>query len=141
MMQWTDVPVYLHRQPVDFRKSINGLSALVEHAMGLSPFRSALFVFGARSRDTIREANRAVPGGQRGRRPEGVARARIKVLYWDQTGFCLWYKRLEKDRFQWPQPARDEVITLTSEQFDWLLRGLDILKMKPHSAQIYDDNN
>ena len=58
MMRWSDVPVYLHRQPVDFRKSINGLSALVEHAMGLSPFRSALFVFGARSRDTIREANR-----------------------------------------------------------------------------------
>ena len=117
MMRWTDVPVYLHRQPVDFRKSINGLSALVEHAMGLSPFRPALFVFGARSRD------------------------KIKVLYWDQTGFCLWYKRLEKDRFHWPRAAQGEVMTLTSEQFDWLLRGLDILKIKPHAAQIYDDNN
>ena len=117
MMRWSDVPVYLHRQPVDFRKSINGLSALVEHAMGLSPFRSALFVFGARSRD------------------------KIKVLYWDQTGFCLWYKRLEKDRFQWPRAAMDEVITLDAEQFDWLLRGLDILKIKPHLAHKYGDES
>lgn len=117
MMRWPEVPVYLHRQPVDFRKSINGLSALVEQAMGMSPFRPALFVFGARSRD------------------------KIKVLYWDQTGFCLWYKRLEKDRFQWPRAAVDDVITLDAEQFDWLLRGLDILKMKPHSAQKYGDKS
>jgi len=117
MMRWSDVPVYLHRQPVDFRKSINGLSALVEHAMGLSPFRPALFVFGARSRD------------------------KIKVLYWDQTGYCLRYKRLEKDRFQWPRGAMEEVITLDAEQFDWLLRGLDILKIKPHLAHKYGDES
>ena len=117
MIRWSDVPVYLHRQPVDFRKSINGLSALVEQAMGMSPFCPALFVFGARRRD------------------------KIKVLYWDQTGFCLWYKRLEKDRFQWPRMAVDDVITLQAEQFDWLLRGLDILKMKPHAAQKYGDES
>ena len=117
MIRWSDVPVYLHRQPVDFRKSINGLSALVEQAMGMSPFCPALFVFGARRRD------------------------KIKVLYWDQTGFCLWYKRLEKDRFLWPRMAVDDVITLQAEQFDWLLRGLDILKIKPHAAHHFGDES
>lgn len=53
-MHWHDAPVYLHREPVDFRKSINGLSALVEQAMGLSPFKPALFVFGCRSRDKVK---------------------------------------------------------------------------------------
>jgi transposase len=113
-MRWENVPVYLHRQPVDFRKSINGLSLLVQNAMGMSPFQPALFVFSPRRRD------------------------RIKVLYWDQTGFCLWYKRLEKDRFRWPRAAHEDVMTLSAEQFDWLLRGMDILKMKPHVAHMYE---
>ena len=115
MMHWENVPVYLHRQPVDFRKSINGLSLLVAQGMGMSSFQQALFVFGSRSRN------------------------RIKVLYWDQTGYCLWYKRLEKDKFHWPKSARGEVLTLSAEQFDWLLRGFDILKMRPHAAQKYED--
>jgi transposase len=114
MIRWAEVPVYLHRAPVDFRKSINGLAQVVEQAMGRSPMERALFVFGAKSRD------------------------KIKVLYWDQTGFCLWTKRLEKDRFQWPRAAREEVMTLSAEQFDWLLRGFDILRMKPHVARSFD---
>jgi transposase len=113
VIQWSAVPVYLHRQPVDFRKSINGLSALVEQAMGLSPFTPGLFVFCCRRRD------------------------KVKVLYWDRTGFCLWYKRLEQDRFKWPRQHADAVVQITDEQFDWLLRGLDILKMQPHAAQRY----
>lgn len=114
MIRWSEVPVYLHRQPVDFRKSINGLVQVVEHAMRLTPMDRALFVFGARSRD------------------------KIKVLYWDQTGFCLWYKRLEKDRFAWPKAASGDVLALSAEQFDWLLRGLDILRMKPHEARNFE---
>jgi transposase len=112
MIRWEAVPVYLHPQPVDFRKSINGLSALVEQAMALSPFAPTLFVFCCRRRN------------------------KVKVLYWDKTGFCLWYKRLEKDKFKWPRTG-DAVLTITSEQFDWLLRGLDILQMQPHAAQTY----
>ena len=114
MIGWAEVPVYLHRAPVDFRKSINGLAQVVEQAMGRSPMERALFVFGAKSRD------------------------KIKVLYWDQTGFCLWIKRLEKDRFHWPRAASEAVMTLSAEQFDWLLRGFDILRMKPHVARTFD---
>lgn len=83
MKMFIDPPkIYLHKQPVDFRKSINGLSLLVEHEMQQSPFSGALFVFCNQQR------------------------TRLKVLYWGQTGFCLWYKRLEKDKFRWPRLMR-----------------------------------
>ena len=83
--------VYIHRDPVDFRKSINGLSLIVEESMGLSPFASALFVFCNRKRD------------------------KLKVLYWDNSGFCLWYKRLEQEKFKWPRRHAQAVFTLTEE--------------------------
>jgi len=105
--------VYLHRDVVDFRKSINGLSVIVEQGMNLSPYDSALFVFCNKRRD------------------------KLKVLYWDKTGFCLWYKRLEQDKFQWPKKSLDEVIELSSEQMDWLLRGFDIAKLHSHSPKKY----
>ncbi|MGC3030444.1 IS66 family insertion sequence element accessory protein TnpB [Burkholderia sp. DN3021] len=73
--------VYLHRDPVDFRMGINGLSILVEQAMRLNPMTSALFVFGNRRRD------------------------RIKILGWGGNGFWLLLKRLEADRFIWPKEA------------------------------------
>lgn len=114
MISWKEVPVYLHREPVDFRKSINGLSALVEQELGLSPFTPALFVFGCRRRN------------------------KVKVLYWDRTGFCLWYKRLEQDRFKWPWHMEGEVLLLDKEQFDWLLRGFDLEKMRPHRERFFD---
>ena len=102
--------VYLHREPVDFRKSIDGLSVIVERDMALSPFANALFVFCNKRRD------------------------KLKILCWDQTGFVLWYKRLETQRFKWPSRYQDEVIALNAETFDWLLRGLDIQAMTPHDT-------
>lgn len=100
--------VYLHRDPVDFRKAINGLSVIVEQHMQLSPFGDALFVFCNKRRD------------------------KLKVLYWDSSGFCLWYKRLEKDTFKWPRKHSKQTIQLSAEQMDWLLRGFDITQLKPH---------
>jgi transposase len=67
--------VFLHRDPVDFRMGINGLSILVEQAMALNPMAPALYVFGNRRRD------------------------RIKILGWDGNGFWMLLKRLEADRF------------------------------------------
>ena len=105
--------IYLHKQPVDFRKSINGLSIIVEEQMKLACFSGALFVFCNRQHD------------------------KLKVLYWDKTGFCLWYKRLEKDKFKWPKRMTGEVITLTDRQWQWLLEGLDIEKMQGHKPLEY----
>ncbi len=92
--------IYLAVGSTDMRKAINGLSLLVEQAMGLNPFSGDLFVFCNRRCDII------------------------KILYWDHNGFCLWHKRLEKDRFKWPQTA-EEVLTITRKQLNWLLAGFD----------------
>lgn len=99
--------IYLHREFVDFRKSINGLVAIVEQEMQLSPFEKALFVFCNKGRD------------------------KVKVVYWDQTGFCLWYKRLEKERFKWPRKNQSTVMHLTEPQWRWLLSGYDIEGHQP----------
>ena len=106
--------IYLHREPVDFRKSINGLSIIVEQYMQLSPFDSAIFVFANKRKD------------------------KIKVLYWDNTGFCLWYKRLEKAKFKWPKKHDHETVELNHEQMEWLLRGFDINAIKPHDTLNFD---
>lgn len=103
--------VYLHREPVDGRKNINGLALLVEQALGLDPFVPALFVFSNRRRD------------------------RIKILLWERTGFWLMLKRLEADRFKWPKG--DAVVTLSVEQLHWLLAGIDLAAMRPHPERKY----
>lgn len=100
--------IYLYKQPVDFRKSINGLSAIVEAEMDRSPFSGTVFVFCNRQRDKVR------------------------ALYWDKTGFCLWYKRLEKNKFKWPRKVKGDVLNLSAQQWQWLLEGLDITLMKGH---------
>ena len=97
--------IYLHRDAVDFRKSINGLATLVEQEMKLSLFSPALFVFCNKNRD------------------------RLKVLYWDETGFCLWYKRLEEEKFKWPRGHSAAVMTLS--EVSWLLSGYDVVGHQP----------
>jgi transposase len=47
------------------------------------------------------------------------------MLYWDKTGFALWYKRLEKARFKWPVRCHD-VFEIGEQQLHWLLEGYDI---------------
>jgi len=103
--------VYLHREAVDFRKSINGLVLIVEQEMNLSPFADALFIFCNKSRD------------------------KLKAVYWNRTGFCLWYKRLEKDRFKWPRKPGSAVMNLTDAQWNALLEGFSI---EGHEALQFD---
>ena len=110
MIQWlSNVPIYLHHDPVDFRKAINGLSVIVSEAMNLSPCEKALFVFCNKQR------------------------SQLKVLYWDDTGFALWQKRLEQERFKWPRKHDDSTIRC------WLLRGVDISRLTPHQHLYYTE--
>ena len=99
--------VYIHRDPVDMRKSINGLSEIVEAAAMGDLMGRHLFVFSGKRRHTI------------------------KVLYFDKSGFALWQKRLEKDRFIWPTKNVDKIVNLTPQQFTWLLDGYDVWRMRP----------
>lgn len=113
MMSFTDVPVFVHKGYVDFRKQINGLSALVASQNNQDIFQPGIFVFCNKGRD------------------------KIKVLYWERNGFCLWQKRLERDRFIWPRQETAEVLHWNQEQFDWLLRGFDVGLLTPHSTLKY----
>lgn len=99
--------IYLYMDIVDFRKSINGLIVVVEQDMGLNPFRDALFVFCNKKRD------------------------KVKILYWDKTGFALWYKRLEKYRFKWPADANLQQMHMSEQQLQWLLSGYDVIGHQP----------
>jgi transposase len=97
------VQIYLARQPVDLRKSIDGLSLLVSQVLGHDPFSAQLFVFVNRRRD------------------------KLKALSWDHNGFVLYYKRLERGRFRWPViPAEQTALVIDYRQFQWLLSGLSI---------------
>ena len=104
--------VYLHREPIDFRLSINGLALLVEQALGLDPFASCVYVFGNRRRN------------------------RVKILGWDRNGYWLLLKRLEKDRFIWP--AESTVPALTVEQLHWMLEGIDVAVVQRHPRRQYE---
>ncbi len=105
--------VFLCRDSVDFRKGINGLAILVEQALEHDPFSEQLFVFCNRQRN------------------------KIKMLYWESSGFCLWQKCLEKARFKWPRQEDNAVVTLTGQQLNWLLDGYDIMRLKPHEKLFY----
>ncbi len=102
--------IYLCVAPVDFRQSINSLSMLVETGLGLDPFAATLYVFINKNRD------------------------KIKILYWEKNGFCLWYKRLEKQRFQWPKNTDSATVILNGEEINWLLYGFDLSTNKPHKT-------
>ena len=108
-----DATVYLCTDKVDFRKSIAGLSVIVEQAMVKNLFDNALFIFTNKTRD------------------------RIKILYWEKNGFCLWYKVLEKDKFKWPKASSERTVSLNGEELNWLLDGFDIWNNIPHQSLQY----
>jgi len=58
---------------------------------------------------------------------------RVKILYWDRTGYALWYKRLEKSSFPWPHKG-EQIVSLTPQMLGWLLDGIDIFKIRPHNS-------
>lgn len=100
------IKVYIAREPLDFRKQIDGLSLHVQEVLGLDPLSEHVFVFRNRSRD------------------------KLKALYWHGNGFCLLYKRLCKGRFPWPS-ADAAVWCCGLRELQWLLEGLDIRVLEP----------
>ncbi len=102
--------VYLALGVTDLRKAIDGLSLIVQESFQLNPFSRSLFVFCNRKRD------------------------KIKILEWDKTGFWLHYKRLEKDKFQWPEDIEGTHIAIDERSFRWLLDGLTIKEKHAHQS-------
>jgi transposase len=83
------VRILLAARPVDFRKGMDGLAALVQQALRADPFQGDVFIFRPKRAD------------------------RVKILVYDGTGLVLFTKRLEAGRFTWPSPA-EGVVRLTS---------------------------
>ena len=97
--------IYLACGKTDMRKSINGLSAIVESTFKLNPYSSAIFVFCNGNRD------------------------RIKILEWDGDGYWLYLKRLEKGRFRWPAINKTEMtMDLSGEELSLLLGSPKIIQ-------------
>jgi len=112
--------VYLACGATDLRKSIDSLAALVQAGFELDPFSDAWFVFCNKGRD------------------------KIKLLRWDHhpraawvPGFWLYYRRLERGRFQWPKTAatsREHTQVIDRRQLTWLLDGLNLEQKRAHKA-------
>ncbi len=98
-------------KPVDFRKGMNSLAALVSQALAADPFAGDIFIFRSRRSD------------------------RLKLLIWDGTGLCLITKRLETGAFIWP-PLRDGAVTLNQAQLRLLFTGMDWTQIGARAAEL-----
>lgn len=101
--------IYLACGHTDFRKQIEGLSAMVNLKLNLDPYlSSSLFLFCNKKKDTL------------------------KVLRWDNNGFVLATKKVMQEmRFQWPKKP-EELLDINQQELKWLLEGLKIDQPKAH---------
>jgi len=101
--------VYLAKDATDMRRSFRGLILLTEAVLRQAPASGHLFVFLNRRRDLM------------------------KILYWDGTGFCIWYKRLERGSFQRPPAVAVEErpgLELSTSQLSLMLQGIDLASVR-----------
>ena len=96
-----DVKIFICRQQVDMRKSIDGLSLLVVDNLQLNPQAKALYLFHNKAGD------------------------KFKGIFWDGNGFMLIYKRLEQGRFQFPKTITEDYYVIDPDLFVWLRKGFD----------------
>lgn len=104
----TKMPIYCATSPVDLRRSFDGLAAATKETLAKEPRSGALFLF-------VNKAGN-----------------RLKAIWWDRTGYCLLYKRLERGVFRFPSAVRpgDASVAIDSAEFAKILEGLDLSRMK-----------
>jgi transposase len=95
--------IFIRPGSTDLRKAVNGLAVIVEEHMSGEPFSGNVYLFCNRGRKLL------------------------KAIWWDKNGFWLSQKRLENDKYPWPQ-TNEEVCELTSEELAMLIRGIDFFK-------------
>lgn len=100
--------VMVASRPVDFRRGMDGLAAMVTHVLLADPFAGDVFIFRSKRTD------------------------RIKLIFWDGSGLCMVTKRLEAGSFTWP-PVQDGVVTLSVAQLRMLFSGMDWTQMPARS--------
>lgn len=110
IIDWNNINIIIKPGKTDFRKQINGLAIIIESELQMNVFSNTLFVFCSNDRK------------------------KIKILYWDKNGFCIWQKRLELDKFPWPKNTI-EARSISIEEFRMLLTGIDFFA--PHKTLNY----
>ena len=110
------IKVYLATETVDMRKSFNGLIEIVNQTLLKNALSGHLFVF-------------------RGKRSD-----RVKLLYWDRTGFCIWYKRLEKGQFLFPR-IEGQCAVIGMHELSLLLEGVDLTTKRLSSYSLNQDDS
>jgi transposase len=100
------VRIYLATGTTDLRRSIDGLAALVRERFTLDPLSGHLFLFRNRRGD------------------------RLKILAWDQSGFWVLYKRLERGTFAWPSADAAGPVEMRSPDLALLLAGIDLAQTR-----------
>jgi transposase len=99
------VPIWLATQATDLRKSFDSLAEVVRQQLRGDPLSGHLFVFRNRRAD------------------------RVKLLYWDNDGYAIWYKRLEVGTFRFPA-STDGRVAMRAADLQMLLDGVDLSSVK-----------
>lgn len=103
----SSVKIFIYAQPTDMRSGFNRLSMLTESFMLNDPFSGHLFVFFNKAGD------------------------KCKILFWDRTGFVIWYKRLEEGIFEkLKYPSKKHSIEVDVAKLSWILEGIDLYKAR-----------
>ena len=97
------VRIFIRPGHTDLRKASNGLTVIVQEEMKEDPFSGSVYLFCNRERKLL------------------------KAVYWDKTGFWLSQKRLEKEKYPWPD-TKEEALELKSEELKMFLAGIDFFK-------------
>lgn len=101
------VPIYLHTEPIDMRKSFDGLFGIIKNDFQRDVRDGGLFMF----------LNHRLN--------------RIKLLYWDTDGIAIWMKRLERGCFQRPVRSADgKHVVVSSAELQWILTGVELSSVK-----------
>jgi transposase len=108
--------IFIATKRVDMRRSIDGLSILVKDILNQDALSGHMFVFVNKRGD------------------------KLKILYWDRNGFCIWYKRLEKSAFRIPK-IFGSVFCVNPAELSMILEGIDLMhkrRLESIDAQVTD---
>ena len=101
------VRIWLSTRPADLRKSFDGLAALVRDGLRGDPLSGDIFVFRNKSAD------------------------RIKLLIWEEDGYAIWYKRLEKGSYRFPAATDGAAqVEVRAADLIMLLAGVDLASVR-----------
>jgi transposase len=110
-----ETKIYVYTAHVDMRRSIDGLVVMLADTYRLNPQTGDLFIFTNKSKN------------------------RIKLLFWDRNGFVLYYKKLNRGRFNYSRYIQDQTIMISTNQLQALLMGLDFYLIGTFQSEINHD--